>query len=69
MLAFRGHSLRYGIGQTYDPASTAQSTDKNAWSYMIPPAEEDPSIRANYYADLERNGIEARLEPINQGRN
>ena len=68
MLAFRGHSLRYGIGQTYDPASTSQSTDKNAWSYMIPHTEEDPSIRENYWRDLERNGIDLRLEPINQGR-
>ncbi|HZS00026.1 MAG TPA: cupin domain-containing protein [Chloroflexota bacterium] len=68
MLAFRGHSLRFGVGQKYDPNSTAQSTDRAAWAYKIPYAEEDPRIREAYWEDLARNGIDLRLEPVDQGR-
>jgi mannose-6-phosphate isomerase-like protein (cupin superfamily) len=68
MLAFRGHSLRYGIGEQYDPNSTSQSTDRAAASFKIPYAEEDPHIRQSYWHDLARNGIDLRLEPVDQGR-
>jgi mannose-6-phosphate isomerase-like protein (cupin superfamily) len=68
MLAFRGTGLRYGEGRMYDPAETAQTTDPHAWSYMIPFDREDPEIREWYWSELEKNGIDLRLEPINQGR-
>ncbi len=69
MLAFRGTGLRYGWGQQYSGARTAQSTDRNAISYNVPYEEEDPAIRAAYYRELERNGITVRLAPLDQGRN
>jgi quercetin dioxygenase-like cupin family protein len=67
MLAFRGYSLRYGIGEMYDPNATSQSTDRESWTYKIPYAEEDPRIREEYWKDLERNGVNLRLEPVDQG--
>jgi hypothetical protein len=66
MLAFRGGGVRYGTGRMYDPNVTAQSADVNAWSYMIPFEQEDPRIREEYYAELDKNGVTARLEPVNQ---
>jgi hypothetical protein len=68
MLALRGTSLRYGAGQRYDPSRTAQSKDRQARAYMIPHAEEDARIREEYWKTLEQNGIDLRLEPVNQGR-
>ena len=69
MLAFRGHGLRYGEGRRYDPAHTTQSADPNQLTFMIPFEKEDPAIREEYYRELEKNGVEARLLPINQGAN
>ena len=68
MLAFRGNSLRFGVGRNYDPNSASQSSDPNAWAYMIPYAQESPRIREEYWKDLERNGVDLRLEPVDQGR-
>lgn len=66
MLAFRGGGVRHGWGMRYDPNVTSQSKDPNAWSYMIPFNQEDPTIREEYYAELEKNGVTARLEPVEQ---
>jgi quercetin dioxygenase-like cupin family protein len=66
MLAFRGGGVRYGYGRTYDPAATAQSKNPHEWSYMIPFEREDPAIREEYYQELAKNGITARLAPIDQ---
>jgi quercetin dioxygenase-like cupin family protein len=66
MLAFRGYGLKYGWGAMYDPAITAQSKDLHARAYKIPYAQEDPSIREEYYRELEKNGVTLRLEPLDQ---
>ena len=66
MLAFRHTGLRYGWGLPYGNARTAQSKDPNAWAYKIPFAEEDPTIREDYYRELEARGIFTRLEPLDQ---
>ncbi len=66
MLAFRGFGVRYGWGGTYDPAATAQSKDPYQMSFMIPFELEDPAIREEYYRELEKNGVEARLAPVIQ---
>ena len=66
MLAFRGTGLRYGWGGTYDPASTAQTKDPYQTSFMISFDKEDPAIREEFYKELEKNGVEARLAPIDQ---
>jgi hypothetical protein len=66
MLAFRYIGLRYGWGLPYGNARTAQSKDRNAWAYKLPFAEEDPSIREDYYKELEARGIYSRLEPLDQ---
>ena len=66
MLAFRHTGLRYGWGTPYSNARTAQSKDPNAWAYKIPYEQENPSIREEYYKELEANGIHLRLNPIDQ---
>jgi hypothetical protein len=66
MLAFRNTGLRYGWGTDYSRARTAQSKDKNASAYKIPYGQEDPAISAEYYKELEKNGIELRLKPLDQ---
>jgi quercetin dioxygenase-like cupin family protein len=66
MLAFRGTGLRYGWGGSYDPARTAQSKDPYQMSFMISPDKEDPIIREEYYKELAKNGVEARLAPVEQ---
>jgi mannose-6-phosphate isomerase-like protein (cupin superfamily) len=68
MLAFRGSGLRYGRGIRYDPARTAQSKDPHALAFKVRYDQEDPAIREEYYAELEKNGVTLRLEPIDQGR-
>jgi quercetin dioxygenase-like cupin family protein len=66
MLAFRGSGLRQGGGRRYDPARTAQDKDPNAVSFKIAYEKEDPAIREEYYKELERNGIDLRLKPLDQ---
>jgi len=66
MLAFRGGGVRFGYGRSYDAARTAQSTNVHDWTYMIPFDREDPAIREEYYRELEKNGIAARLAPVDQ---
>jgi hypothetical protein len=67
MLAFRGTGVRYGWGKEYTRVSpTAQSWDQTALAFNITYEMEDPSIREEYYGELEKNGIASRLPPINQ---
>lgn len=66
MLAFRGTGLRYGHGRSYDPNRGGQMKDPYQTLFMIPFEKEDPAIREEYYAELAENGVEARLEPVNQ---
>jgi hypothetical protein len=65
--AFRGGGVRYGTGKTYNPVGAAISDDPFAWSHKIRHSDEPAGIREEYYAELERNGIDLRLEPIDQG--
>jgi mannose-6-phosphate isomerase-like protein (cupin superfamily) len=68
MLAFRGNSPRFGWGKPYTRVSpTAQTTDRHAESFNITYEMEDPSIREEYYRELEKNGVTSRLPPLNQG--
>ncbi len=67
MLAFRSTGLRYGWGKPFALARGAQSQDRNAWLYSIPFDREDPSVREDYYRELEKNGVTLRLEPLAQG--
>lgn len=67
MLAFTPFPARYGMGRSYDPNLTSRSDNPHSWTYMIPFEDEDPAIRAEYYAELERNGIDLQLEPLQQG--
>lgn len=68
MLAFRGSGLRYGSGREYDPALTAQDKDPYQQAFKISYDKEDPTIREEYYKELEKNNITSRLEPVDQGR-
>jgi uncharacterized RmlC-like cupin family protein len=67
-LAIRGGPARYGTGGTYDPLGAAQSVDPSATGYQIEYEKEDRRIQEEYYKELEKNGIELRLPPVNQGR-
>ena len=65
-LAFRGHGIRYGMGKKFNPMGSFQVKDPNAYQYAIPYEKEDPSIREEYYQELEKRGITVRLPPIDQ---
>jgi mannose-6-phosphate isomerase-like protein (cupin superfamily) len=67
MLAFTPFPAKYGMGRSYDPKLTSRSDDPHSWTYMIPFEDEDPAIRAEYYAELRRKGIDLQLEPLKQG--
>lgn len=66
-LAFRGAGVRYGSGSPYNPLGAAQETDPTAPGYQINYEKEDPSIREQYYRELEKNSISSRLPPMRQG--
>ncbi len=66
MLAFRGSGLRYGTGTAFNAALTAQDKDPHALAFKIGYEKEDPAIREEYYKELEKNGIELRLKPVEQ---
>jgi hypothetical protein len=68
LLAFRGSGLRFGTGIPFNPALTAQDKDPHALAFKITYEKEDPAIREEYYQELEKNGIELRLKPLDQGR-
>ncbi|MEE8517788.1 MAG: cupin domain-containing protein, partial [Dehalococcoidia bacterium] len=67
-LAFRGGGVRYGSGSNYDPVGAAISDTQFAFAYKLRHDLEDPAVREEYYAELEKNGIDLRLEPVDQGR-
>lgn len=51
----------------YDPMGAARSDNPTAYAYKLRYDQEDPSIREEYYKELEKNGISLRLEPLDQG--
>lgn len=65
-IAIRSGPARYGSGGGYNPVGAAHE-DRNLPGYKISYENEDPSIREDYYHDLERKGIALRLPPIDQG--
>lgn len=65
MLAFRGGPARYGSGDGYDPVGAAK-TDPNESGYKLEYEKENPRIREEYYAELEKNGVAERLMPVVQ---
>ncbi len=69
-LAIRGQTnpLRFGSGGGYNPTWSAQNKDPSAVVYQINYDREDPSIREEYYRELDKKGITSRLPPISQGR-
>jgi hypothetical protein len=70
-LAIRGQTnpLRFGSGGGYNPTWSAQKKDPAGVVFQIDYEEEDPSIREEYYTELDKRGISTRLPPIKQGRN
>lgn len=66
MLAFTPFPAKYGMGRSYDPKLTSRSDNPHSWTYMIPFEDEDPAIRAEYYAELAGRGIDLQLEPLRQ---
>ena len=66
MLAFRGGGGRFGSGRGYDPNVHTQSKNPYADGVGIPLELEDPAVRKEYYAELEKNGINLRLAPLDQ---
>ena len=70
-LAIRGQTnpLRFGSGGGYNPTWSAQKKDPAGVVFQIDYEQEDPSIRKEYYAELDKKGITTRLPPIKQGRN
>lgn len=66
-LAFRGGGVRYGTGETYDVVGAATSANPFSWTYKLRHDAEDPNIREEYYEALGKNGIDLRLQPVDQG--
>lgn len=66
-LAFTARGWRYGMGSDYNPNWSAEAKDPHAIAFKIRYDREDPSIREEYYQELEREGIALRLEPVDQG--
>lgn len=69
-LAFKGWEpvmqMRTSEGG-YDPMGAARSDNPFAYAFKIRYDQEDPSIREEYYRELEKNGINLRLAPLDQG--
>jgi len=68
-LAFKGWErspVITGSRGEYDPVGAARSDDPYSWAFKLRYDREDPSIREDYYRDLEKNGVTLRLEPIDQ---
>ena len=70
-LAFKGwdKNLAASVNSSgnYDPVGAARSGNPLAPAIKLRYDQEDPRIREEYYGELERNGINLRLEPIDQG--
>lgn len=45
----------------------ARSDNPHGWSFKLRYEKEDPSIREEYYRELEKSGVALRLDPIDQG--
>jgi hypothetical protein len=54
------------MGKKFNPMGSFQVKDPNAYQFAIPYEKEDPSIREEYYQELEKRGITVRLPPIDQ---
>ena len=67
-LAFRGGPARYGMGRKnqHKQETSFQDEDPHSYSFKISYKKEDPSIRDEYYRELEKRGITVRLPPIDQ---
>ncbi|MEX0806988.1 MAG: cupin domain-containing protein [Candidatus Binatia bacterium] len=67
-LAFRGGPARYGLGRRnqHKQETSFQDEDPHSYSFKISYEKEDPSIREEYYGELEKRGITLRLPPIDQ---
>jgi gentisate 1,2-dioxygenase len=69
-LAFKGWGQVTSIVTSrgeYDPRGASRSDNPNAYSFKLRYDQEDPAIREEYYRELEKNGIDLRLEPADQG--
>jgi hypothetical protein len=56
------------MGRKYVPEPSFQDKDRHSVSFKIAYEKENPSIRDEYYVELEKRGISLRLPPIDQGR-
>jgi gentisate 1,2-dioxygenase len=67
-LAFRENPARYGFGKTnqHEREASFQAEDPHSYHFKISYEKEDPSIREEYYRELEERGITLRLPPIDQ---
>lgn len=68
-LAFKGWDRNTGTITSkgeYDPVGSARSDNPYALRYKLRYDMEDPYIREEYYRELEKNGVDLRLEPIDQ---
>lgn len=69
-LAFKGWEQRLSTVTSrgeYDPVGAARSDNPHGFSFKLRFDKEDPSIKEEYYRELEKNGVDLRLEPIDQG--
>ena len=69
-LAFKGWVRMpsvYNEKGGYDPIGAAKSSNPHAYSFMLRYDVEDPRIREMYYKELEKTGVDLRMEPVNQG--
>jgi uncharacterized RmlC-like cupin family protein len=66
-LAFRNFPAKYGTGKKWQEERSFQDSDPHAYHFKISYEKENPSIRNEYYAELEKRDIPIRLPPIDQG--
>jgi len=69
-LAFKGwepSAVTVTAKGKYDPVGAARSDNPNAYSFKLRYDEEDPAVREEYYRELEKNGVDLRLPPLDQG--
>lgn len=59
--------MRYGTGNAFNPALTAQAKDPHAPAFKISYEKQDSAIREEYYRELAKSGDELRLKPLDQG--
>ncbi|MDP2645406.1 MAG: hypothetical protein Q8P24_10735 [Desulfobacterales bacterium] len=69
-LAFKGWTASPATSTSkgdYDPVGAARSNNPHGYAYKLRYDKEAPSVREEYYRELEKNGVDLRLEPIDQG--